>query len=109
MKITTKNVWLTIGVTATTVLLVAGCDTFDSRTQHRASNLYAYLYSGQKEHVDTPTVPVLSLPLRVGVAFVPANNGNGRDNTPYPYADDASFSESQKMELMKKVSGQFKQ
>jgi rhombotail lipoprotein len=73
---------------------------------HRASNLYAYLYSDQKGHVDEPTVPVLSLPLRVGVAFVPVDNPKGRN---YSYADDLTFSEVQKMDLMKQISEQFKQ
>jgi rhombotail lipoprotein len=56
--------------------------------------------------VDTPTVPVLSLPLRVGIAFVPAG-GSGKNG--YPYAEDLNFSESQKIELMKQISTQFKQ
>jgi rhombotail lipoprotein len=103
-----KTVWLTIGLVAIVAIFVAGCDTFGGGGgQHRASNLYAYLYSGQKEHIDAPTVPVLSLPLRVGVAFVPVDNPNGRNN--YSYGDDLSFSESQKMDLMKQISGQFKQ
>ncbi len=104
-----KTIWLTIGLAATVTLLVAGCDTFNGgRTNHHASNLYAYLYSDQKEHVDAPTVPVLSLPLRVGVAFVPVDNPSGRNNYSYA-ADDLAFSESQKMELMKQISAQFKQ
>jgi len=104
----TKTIWLTIGLAAAAAILVAGCDTFGGRgEQHRASNLYAYLYSGQKEHIDAPTIPVLSLPLRVGVAFVPVDNPNGRNN--YSYAEDLTFSENQKMDLMKQISGQFKQ
>ena len=103
-----KTIWLTIGLVATATILIAGCDTFVGRgEQHRASNLYAYLYSGQKEHIDAPAIPVLSLPLRVGVAFVPVDNPNGRNN--YSYAEDLTFSESQKMDLMKQISGQFKQ
>ena len=103
-----KTIWLTIGLAATVTLLVAGCDTFNGgATSHRASNLYAYLYSDQKEHVDAPAIPVLSLPLRVGVAFVPVDS-NGRNNYASA-ADDSAFSESQKMELMRQISAQFKQ
>lgn len=102
----TKIIWLTI-VAATAIILVAGCASMGMAQHHRASNLYAYLYSDQKEHVDTPTVPVLSLPLRVGIAFVPVDNPTGRNN--YPYWEDQSFSENQRMALMKQISGQFKQ
>jgi len=102
-----KTKWLALGVVATAAVLAAGCDTFmGSREHHRATNLYSYLYSGQKEHVDTPAVPVLSLPLRVGIAFVPAGGG-GKNN--FSYSEDLNFSESQKTELMKQISGQFKQ
>ena len=102
-----KTVWLAFGLAAITIILVGGCDTMGTARSHRASNLYAYLYSDQKEHVDAPTVPVLSLPLRVGIAFVPMDNSTGRNS--YTYSEDLSFSESQKMELMKQISGQFKQ
>ena len=102
-----RTIWLTIGLVVTAAILVAGCDTFNGGgAHHRASNLYAYLYSGQEGHVDAPTVPILSLPLRVGVAFVPMDS-NGRNN--YSYSDDLPFSESQKMDLLKQISGQFKQ
>ena len=101
-----KIVWLKIGLLATVTILVGGCDTMGMARNHRASNLYAYLYSDQKGHVDAPTVPVLSLPLRVGVAFVPPDDANGRN---YSYAGDLAFSEAQKMDLMKQISGQFKQ
>jgi rhombotail lipoprotein len=100
-----KTAWLIIGLSATVVILVVGCDTMGRARNHRASNLYAYLYSDQADHIDTPTIPVLSLPLRVGVAFVPVDSAH---NT-YSYSDEAAFSESQKMQLMKQISGQFKQ
>lgn len=103
-----KTIGLTIGVATILTVLVVGCDTFNGGGEHhRASNLYAYLYSGQKEHVDMPTVPALSLPLRVGVAFVPVDNSNDRNS--YAYGEDSAFTESQKMDLMKQISGQFKQ
>ena len=101
-----KTILPTIGIAAAAIILVAGCASMGMAQHHRASNLYAYLYSDQKEHVDTPTVPVLSLPLRVGIAFVPVDKPGGRNN--YSYEEDLSFSESQKMDLMKQISDQFK-
>jgi hypothetical protein len=88
--------------------LVAGCTTLGVSRTHRANNLYAYLYSDRTEHVDAPTIPVLSLPLRVGTAFVPVDRtGDRRDS--WSVDDDSAFSESQKMELMKKINAQFEQ
>jgi rhombotail lipoprotein len=104
-----KTSRLTLTCAASITLLAAGCDTFgDMKTQHRASNLYAYLYSDQNGHIDAPTVPELSLPLRVGIAFVPVNNSSGRNNFSYS-TDDLAIPESQKLVLMKKISEQFKQ
>ena len=76
------------------------------RTRHHSSNLYAYLYSGQREHLDTPGIPTLSLPLRVGVAFVPTDNSSRQNYLSYS-TDDIAISESQKITLMKKISAEF--
>lgn len=105
-----KTARLTLGIMAIAILLVAGCDTLDGTntgTRHHSTNLYAYLYSGQKEHVDTPMVPILSLPLRVGVAFVPADNPSHQNYFGYS-TDDIVLSESEKIALMKKISSEFK-
>ena len=107
MKTTMK---ITLGFAAAAALLVAGCDTLDFadvRTRHHSSSLYAYLYPGVRDHVDTPGMATLSLPLRVGIAFVPPDNG-GRQNYVNYSTDDIVISESQKMALMKKISAEFK-
>ena len=102
-----KNIQLTIGALAATALLATGCSTMEGRTQHQASSLYTYLYSDKTEHVDQPTIPALSLPLRVGIAFVPPE-GTGNQNY-YSYGGNPVFSEDQKQELIKTISAQFKQ
>jgi rhombotail lipoprotein len=106
MKQTTR---ITLGLAAAVALLAAGCDTIGGgQTEHHANSLYAYLYPNQNNHVDAPTIPVLSLPLRVGIAFVPPDDRHqpnyGGDST-----DGATLSESQKMALMKRISAEFKQ
>ena len=99
---------LALGCAAAITLVITGCDTFETqRTQHQASSLYAYLYPNQNNHIDTPTIPVLSLPLRVGVAFVPANDHRQRQYFGYT-TGDAPIPESQKMALMKQISADFK-
>jgi rhombotail lipoprotein len=103
-----KTTTLAVGLAIATTLVITGCDTLETqRTQHQASSLYAYLYPNQNNHVDVPTVPVLSLPLRVGVAFVPANDRRQRQYFGY-YTEEVNISESQKMALMKQISAEFK-
>lgn len=103
-----KNIWLTIGLATAGVVVATGCEALNGgEAHHRASNLYSYLYSDKKGHVDEPTVPVLSLPLRVGVAFVPMDQPNGTFG--YVYPDYQGIPEKDKIELMKNISAQFKQ
>jgi rhombotail lipoprotein len=104
---TMKNkAWLKIGAMAALAAVAVSCASLGRNHSHHANSLFAYLYPNQAGHVDQPGIPVLSLPLRVGVAFVPADQPNGRGYS-FP-ADDAFFSENQKMRLMKEVSAEFK-
>lgn len=76
------------------MLCVSAC-AVNEGSNHSASSLVDYLYPDQERIVE-PAIPHLTLPLRVGVAFVP----DGYQGT---------FSEAQKMELMTRVANDFKQ
>ncbi|MDH4027695.1 MAG: rhombotarget lipoprotein [Nitrospirota bacterium] len=65
--------------------------------RHHSSSVYEYLYSDKEGHIETPGVPLLSLPLRVGIAFVPESEG--RHDT---------LTEKDRMSLMDEVSKHFK-
>ncbi len=82
-----------------TLCLLTGCGTM-SRSTHHASSVVQYLYPGKSEHIESPTIPLLSLPLRVGVAFVPEEGG---------YQARHPLSENDKIDLMKRISTEFKQ
>lgn len=85
------------------VMLLSGCLGYgDSSGRRQATSLVSYLYPTQSETVDTPGVPVLTLPLKVGVAFVPQDNGQNR------FAESAPLSESQRVRLIEAVSATFK-
>ncbi len=71
-----------------------GCFT---TSRHHSSSVVKFLYPNQKEPIETPHVPILSLPLNVGIAFVPESGMN------------RSLTESDKIDLMKEVSKHFKQ
>jgi rhombotail lipoprotein len=58
-----------------------------------------FLYPKQTEPLIVPGVPVLRLPLRVGLAFVPSGPGN---------VSRGDFSEAQKSDLLRRVATEFK-
>ena len=62
----------------------------------------SYLYPNQSQPLDTPGVPVLTLPLKVGVAFVPEDNERNR------FVETGPLSESQRVKLIEAVSATFK-
>jgi rhombotail lipoprotein len=99
--------WWKIGAVAALAAAAVSCESLTGGAHsHHANNLFAFLYPDKAGHIDQPAIPVLSLPLRVGVAFVPADQSARRG---YPFTvDEGSFSEEKKMQLMKDVSSQFK-
>jgi rhombotail lipoprotein len=105
---------------ASTLLLAAGalsgCGTLTGSSQHRATSVVQYLYPGRKDPVAKAGIPVLRLPLRVGVAFVPDEQvkssqtsftkalfGGAHDEQGAPV-----ITERDKMALMQTVSERFK-
>ena len=77
------------------VTIFGGCAT---RANHRSSSVVNYLYPDGRAVADTPQVPRLTLPIKVGVAFVP-------DTTTTPLA----LTEKNKADLLTAVAGHFKQ
>lgn len=65
-----------------------------SKTKHHSSSVVQYLYPDKKP-IETPKIPALSLPLRVGIAFVPSINKN--------------LTERDKIDLMREMSKHFNQ
>ena len=63
----------------------------------RSSSVVGYLYPNQNNPLPPTSIPVLRLPLRVGIAFVPASNN-----------EEQGISEMQKAVLMQRVADEFK-
>ncbi|WKD49382.1 rhombotarget lipoprotein [Microbulbifer spongiae] len=82
-------------------LLIIACATLIScgvmRSSHYSSSAVQYLYPNQDDHIETPSIPRLSLPLKIGIAFVPEGTGKSR-----------TLTERDKIDLMNKVSKNFK-
>ena len=88
---------LMISIGLATSALMAGCAT--QTTRHHATNIVQYLYPKKQNIVEKASIPVLSLPLRVGIAFVPMEG----------YQQLLSLSEKDKQDLMKQIGAEFKQ
>ena len=79
-------------------LLISGCaGLYGSPTrQGVSSSLVDYLYpSGEEPPKQSETIPNLQLPLKVGLAFVPSNTGQG------------ALTEADRIELLNKVRAHF--
>ncbi len=89
------NQYVIMGVAV--FFLAAGCS-MGMQNRH-SSSVVNYLYPNNQNVVDQPATPVLSLPLKVGVAFVPEESGR--------YASSV-LSEQQRMELMNRIAAEFR-
>lgn len=75
-------------------LVLGGCySTRGPRKTERSSSVVSYLYPDQTNPVPPTSIPVLRLPLRVGIAFVPGKS---------------DISEQQKTVLLERVAAEFK-
>lgn len=78
--------------------LISGCG---ARHTHYNSSAVQFLYP-EKQEKQTPQIPALSLPLKVGIAFVPETSG---DSTYYSQRN--TFTENDKMKLLKEIAANF--
>lgn len=93
------------------VALVAACAT---GTTKNATSVVDYLFPNTKDPIVTPGIPVLTLPLRVGIAFVPPDSsyrGHSRRYTGLFGANQEgspALTEQRKTDLMQAVSDRFR-
>lgn len=86
-------------------LCFTGCMSLYDQHRHEASSVVQFLYPDKNQPFIQPRIPTLRLPLRVGVAFIPSGQADGRGGY---YRVQANFTEQQKTELLRNVAGQFK-
>jgi rhombotail lipoprotein len=84
-------------------LIGAGCTGMwgGARKTARSSSVVSYLYPGQANPLPPTDIPVLRLPLRVGIAFVPSGAATN-------YSSDVVISEVKKQALMERVAAEFR-
>jgi rhombotail lipoprotein len=96
--------WVTLGFV---LLASSGCYSwFGPRERaHQSSSVVAYLYPNENEPLPPTSIPVLHIPLRVGILFVPPGQKNPRGGY---YQPNSGFSEAQKMTLLERVAKEFR-
>jgi rhombotail lipoprotein len=78
-------------------LVVSACTGLQRQTR-QSSSVVEYLYPDKKNIVVTPSMPILSLPVRAGIAFVPEAS---------PSPTGSRLSEKQKLDIMDQIAGEF--
>jgi len=87
--------------------ILSGC--VSQQHRHRSS-VVDYLYPNEKETTVQPSIPRLTLPLKVGIAFVPSHESTTSGNNLWiGRVGVGSLSEADKLQLLDEVSNHFKQ
>lgn len=94
-----------VPVIALLLVLLSGCA--NQQTRNTSSSVVDYLYPRSTETTIQPSVPVLNLPLRVGVAFVPAKQDRSRGGGWPQIIDGDSLTEARKTGLLETLAGHF--
>lgn len=97
------------GLLLAVAFTLAGCGSMmnQNRSVRYTGSLYSYLNTNVTALADSSAIPQMSLPLKVGVAFVPAGpspEDAGKNSLP-----GEQFSADDKMNLTRQVGGQLKQ
>lgn len=91
---TSVSIFLALGL----AFVLSSCIHNNTRRSEKSSSVVSFLYPKDAEPLVAPSLPVLRLPLRIGIAFVPSKGGFGD-----------SFPEAQKTKLLKRVADQFRE
>lgn len=93
-------------VVAVLAIVLGGCAGQQVRTN---SSVVEYLYPKEKAAVVQPSIPRLTLPLKVGIAFVPEQRSSRQGMTMWAgAAGGGALTEQDKMALLNRVAGHFK-
>jgi len=91
------------------VMFLAGCGTHQTRAK---SSVVDYLYPGGTEKIVTPSIPVLTLPLKVGIAFVPEQKTERRGARLWSgsgVVGGGALTSAKKSELLETVAANFRE
>lgn len=101
--------WLTGCLLFSVAWLLCGCVWSGVRKKTQSTSVVNFLYPDRVNPLPPTSIPVLRLPLRVGVAFVPTGSRSINASTrPYLANVDQAMSEMSKAALLERVAAEFK-
>ena len=96
-----------ISVVVFAIFMVGCASGLQTRTK---SSVVDYLYPDKSETTVQPSIPVLNIPLKVGIAFVPEQPGRSRGNNFWNgVVGGGALTEAHKADLLEKVADNFRQ
>ncbi len=103
-----KTYWLKNGLMLAAVAVVAGCGSMweQNRTVHYSSSMYSYLNTNETGLASSAAVSPASVPLKVGIVFVPAQYSTTAIGE--PRIPGETLSASDKMNLLRQIGDEFK-
>jgi rhombotail lipoprotein len=103
-----KTNMLNTGLLLAAAAILAGCGSMmnQNRTVRFTGSLYSYLNTNTAVTVESPAAPQMPLPLKVGVAFVPAEYSSGAVGT--TSIPGEMLTGDDKLSLMQQIVGQLK-
>jgi len=88
-------------------LLLAGC--LATTSARNSTSVVDYLYPNVREPVVSPSIPVLKLPARVGIAFVPGGDSRSvAGRAPFRPSQGFVLTEAKKIAVMQDVANHFR-
>lgn len=104
--------WREAGLVSALLIIFVGCATPQARYY---SSVVDYLYPEKSDPVERPAVPVMSIPMKVAIAFVPDIDSQrqrtfwqGLQKDGVRDSTGLVLTEQQKLDLMQEVSGHFR-
>lgn len=106
-----KGFLMTLLIILITIILFSGC----AQQVRRSSSLFDYLDTDTKKPIEESTIPAISMPLRIGIAFVPesynATITSYRENMDLRFGSEFTivFSGKEKIDLMERIGSGLKE
>lgn len=87
------------------LVLIAGCAGQQTRMK---SSVVDYLYPTKADTIVQPSIPVLNIPIKVGIAFVPEQSAQSRGMNLWARTTGGTLTEATKTDLLEKVAEHFR-
>ncbi len=106
-----KGFLITLLIFLITIILFSGC----AQQIRRSSSLLDYLDQDINKHIEEPLIPTVSVPLSIGIAFVPESYSSTvtsyKENLDFRFGSEFTivFSGKEKIDLMERIGSKLRE